>query len=477
MSFIKINKDSIILFSNANIKEKIIEKKQYFKQEFEKRKKINQLIIQWKEIVAQTGTYNEIYDTFTLSNITIEEYGFRCLIFAPYGIPLENLEKIKLNIESGLKCNFLYTIPDHKKYAIADIIKPEQIKYNEIPFTPQKVRPYELYAGINIKGEPIIFNVNLTPNCLLAGQIRKGKNGSLDHMLISLIHSCNEKEVELYLLQCAKSDLIKYQNCKQVKCCIMGNLEEMVAVLEYINTEMENRTRLMKPMIAKLKGDNIFDYNKLHPDKQLSYIYVVVDEIMVLMLESKDKTIKDMKETILYYLERIAEFGGALGVNYITCHQKPEAKLMPTFIKNMSLIRICFGFDDDVCGRIVLGDKYGDLVLKLPARRAYYSADGKVDLLFTTNLKGRIEIFIKHSFVYNHETIFDKIKSLEKNNDNIIEFKKEPQNQKPMSLGKIFKQDFSQVNKSKEEILKENIKKIPGFVPYIPSQKEGRKHE
>jgi S-DNA-T family DNA segregation ATPase FtsK/SpoIIIE len=404
--------------------------------------------------------------TYTLAHISIEDYGFRCRIYAPWGLALEDLEKIRLKIESGLKCNFLFTIPEHKQFAMVDIVKPEQVKCNDMPFSPQKVKPYELYAGINIKGEPIIFNVNLTPHCLLAGQTRKGKNGALDHMLTSLIYSCNEKEIELYLLQCAKADLIKYQHCKQVRCCTLGNLEEMLSALQYINdVEIENRNKLMQPMIAKLQGDNVFDYNNLHPKDQLLYIYIVVDEIMVLMLESKDKEIKEMKESILYYLERIAEFGGALGVTYIACHQIPEAKLMPTFLKNMSLIRICFGFDDDICGRIVLGDKYGDLVLKLPARRAYYSADGKVDLMFTTNLKGRIEQFIKPSFKLGHITVFDVIKGFKKTNPTINTIQtKDSQT----TSGKLPPQDYSKVNKSLDEILEENIKKIPGFVPYNP---------
>jgi DNA segregation ATPase FtsK/SpoIIIE-like protein len=71
-----------------------------------------------------------------------------------------------------------------------------------------KVKPYELFAGVDIKGEPIIFNVNITPHVLNAGQTRKGKTAAMDMMLISLIYSCNENEIELYLFQCAKSDLI-----------------------------------------------------------------------------------------------------------------------------------------------------------------------------------------------------------------------------------------------------------------------------
>jgi hypothetical protein len=146
---------------------------------------------------------------------------------------------------------------------------------------------------------------------------------------------------------------------------------------------------------------------------------------------------------------------------------------MPTFLKNMSLCRVSFGFTDDVCGRIVLGDKYGDLVIGLPARRAYYLVDDKCDMLFTTNLKGHIEQFIKPSFRPGHRTIFDILearKTLNKSN-------KEKSNCKPsieaptqQPSGKVSKMEFDKVVKTKEEILKENCDKIPNFVPWQPNK-------
>jgi S-DNA-T family DNA segregation ATPase FtsK/SpoIIIE len=148
------------------------------------------------------------------------------------------------------------------------------------------------------------------------------------------------------------------------------------------------------------------------------------------------------------------------------------AKLLPTFLKNMSLVRICFGFDDDVCGRIVMGDRYGDLVLKLPARRAYYSADGKLDLMFTTNLDGRVEQFIKPSMRPNHYNIFDLLKSKgvvvekpskeDKDKTDLVKVVPEPPS------GKVPKSEFNMVSKSREDIIKENCSKIPNFVPWHP---------
>jgi S-DNA-T family DNA segregation ATPase FtsK/SpoIIIE len=321
----------IELLPSKKLMVKVQKTKNNIKKQLAINKELSDLANHWKEIMAQTDSFNKSFHTYTLAHITIEDYGYHCRIYAPWGMALEGLEKLKPVIETGLKCIFKYEIPDHKDFAMVDIIKPEQVKCNDIPFTPVKVKPYELFAGVDIKGKPILFDINNTPHILLGGATRKGKNGSLNHMLISLIYSCNENEVELYLLQCAKSDLVMYEDCKQVKCCIFGDLEKMNEVLDYIISEIQRRSDLLKPMIKRLEGDNILHYNNLHPKNKLSYIYIVVDEIMVLMLESATKEIKEMKDSILSKLQQVAEFGGATGITYISCHQKPESKLMPTF--------------------------------------------------------------------------------------------------------------------------------------------------
>ena len=511
---VKNKNDKQLIIKNNNVqnnqlsfKDKIQDTKIKFKQYSKLKIEISKLVDDWKEIMINTKCYNEGNLTLTLSHIKKEElFGWSCRIYSPFGTPLEKLEILTLSIESGLKCKFIYDIPEHKQFAMAKIIYLNKVNHNLIPFKPVKVKPYELYTGIDITGKKIILNVNYTPHVLLAGQTRKGKNGSLDHMLTSLIWSCNSKEIELYLFQCAKNDLIKYSKCKQVKCFSLCDFKKMEKALEYLLKEIDHRLKLMESMIENLQGDNLYDYNKLNPNNKLPYTYAVIDEFMVLMLPTKDKKDTKVKQHILSMLEKIGEMGGAVGITYIVAHQKPEKALCPTFIKNMSLIRICFGFDDESCGRIVLGEKYGDLALKLPARRAYYSADGKIDLMFTTNLRNfdgssRIKEFIKDSIEPNHKTIFDEFE--EEINKNIS--KKKSNKVKQVGNGvievnpskiKLSKDDAKTAAKDKEKIIHKNIKevqlnfdkvdpniiqkkdektkinisKIPNFVPYNPNE-------
>jgi S-DNA-T family DNA segregation ATPase FtsK/SpoIIIE len=329
MAFAKVEKDSIILLPDIkNLKEALKKKKEEISHSLALSKELNELGTKWKDIMGETDSFNKEFLTFTLSHISKEDYGYRCRIYAPRGMALEGLEKLKPVIETGLECIFKYDIPDHKEFAMADIIKPLLVKCNDIPFSPYRCKPYELYAGVDIKGEPVVFNINVTPHVLLAGQTRKGKNGSLNHMLISLINSCTEYQVQIYLVGCAKSDLIQYEDCKQVRCCILGDLEQMDAVMDYIVGEVKRRSEVLRPMIKALKGDNIFHYNKQNPKNQMPYIYLVFDEIMELMMESETKAEDNLKASILGKLQKVAQFGGAMGVTYIACHQKPEVSML-----------------------------------------------------------------------------------------------------------------------------------------------------
>jgi hypothetical protein len=154
-------------------------------------KLINNYIKDWINVMANTNTYNNEHNTFTLRNNEATDYGMKGRIYAPYGLALTQLETLKPYIESGLGCKFLYHIQDHNQFALFKIVNPQKVKCNEIPFEPYPVKPYELYCGVDIAGDPIVCDINKTPHCLLAGQTRRGKNGSIYHMITSLVHSCS----------------------------------------------------------------------------------------------------------------------------------------------------------------------------------------------------------------------------------------------------------------------------------------------
>lgn len=383
------------------------------------------LLKNWRSIMAHCGKYNSVWDSFEIVGEEKTAYGWQFKVYAPDGLALRDLDTIRPQIESGFGCIFMHEIASSKEYATCRIVYENKVKCNEIPFEPVEVKPYEVYPGLRVTGEPLVIDSTAAPHVLLAGGTRRGKNGSADSIILSWLNSCNEKEIELYLFQCAKVDLIKYSECKQVKCCVVGEFEEMLEIIEnVVEVEIRRRLKMFEPMFKQRKGENIVDYNRLYPHKKLPYCWLIFDEFLELMNQSKHKKEEnEIKNAILGHIERIAQMGAAVGIQYMIIHQKPEKALCPTFIKNMSNIRICFGFDDESCGRIVLGDRDGALVLDLPPRRAYVNTTGSLELIFTTNLTGRRDMFIRPHEVIGKTDILSEIRRSKNKQSKIDESK------------------------------------------------------
>jgi len=375
---------------------------------------IKELVNNFMNTFGANEIYNKDQIGFTLHSLKSHDFGITCRIYAPFGMVLDDLEKYTPLLETGCKCQFLYDIPEHRQFAMATFIHPEKVQINNWIFTPVKVRPWEFFPGYSIKGDPLIFDLNKMPQILLAGQQRRGKNGAVDHAIVSWINSCDEKEIMFYMLQCARNDLIKYRDCKQVY-CYADSFQKILIALDHIKEEMDRRVELFELMVSKGESkDNIFHYNLSHPGNQIPYIVVVIDEFIELMPDTSidDKDMKRLKARILKCVQQIGQFGGSLGVNYIILHQKPSAALMPIFIKNQSSVRLCFGFDDLTCCAIVLGDELAKHSHKLPPRKAFYGSSDSNGFLYTSNLTNRIRMFIESSVQVKHRDLFKDLEKL-----------------------------------------------------------------
>ncbi|WP_275372752.1 FtsK/SpoIIIE domain-containing protein [Clostridium tertium] len=340
-----------------------------------------QIAYNWKKLMAYEKIYNVIYDTYTLTNMKVKPYGVEAYVRGVTGLPISLLSKYIPVIEGEFNCKFVIDDDLSDRTGCNVTFLNTKLNYNTNAFKPYKVKPYELYWGVNEKGEPVISNVNKAPHTLIAGQTGKGKNGALDHAVLSLITYTDPKEAQLILLEGAKSDLVKFAFSPHTQAYI-SDYNQMSKIMAWIAEEIKRRIKLLMPMIANIEGDNLFDYNK-NAQNKLPYIYVVVDEFLGLMTGTKDT--EQARKYIIDVLCTMAQIGRSVGVVYVVCHQKPEKQLMPTFLKNMTSTRICFGFNDAVCSQIVLGN---DDAHKLPERRAIYLAEtGEQHMLYTTDLR------------------------------------------------------------------------------------------
>lgn len=363
-------------------------------------------VSKWKNLMVHLGLYNKVYKTFSFKEIKIESYGIIGTVTAITGLTLNTLKKSIDEIESEFNCSVYFVdLPDSKRVCTMKFIKPN-LAYNQIKFEPYKVKPYELYFGLDETGEPVIADRTKAPHTLIAGQTGKGKNGALDHALISCIEYTDPEDLWLILLEGYKSDLVKYSLAPHTQAYITDFIQ-MKEVMIWVSNEMYRRIKLFMPMLLAIKGDNLKDYNAFVKgvNKKLPYVLIVVDEFLGLMPSgntTKDDATEKAKSYVRSVLQAMAQIGRSVGLHYIISHQKPEKELMPTFLKNMTSTRVCFGFTDAVCSEIVLGNKSAH---KLPERRAVFASEtGEERLFYTTDLRGVADDYIKKNRIKRYRT-------------------------------------------------------------------------
>ncbi|APH21009.1 TPA: FtsK/SpoIIIE domain-containing protein [Clostridium botulinum] len=490
-------------------KNKIQEYNKKIKEDIKAAQKRTEFLNNWEKTMTYTGLFNKMHQTFSPNDLTFTKFGAEAKLYIPWGYNYKHLTSVRETLQNNLQCTVVLNSYVNKNYIDAKFIYTEDC--NKINFKPIIAEPYKLFIGVDESSEPILIDVNSEPHILVAGSTRSGKNGTLDHTITNLIYNCTENEINLYLLQGAKGDMAKYRNCKQVKKFAFCDDENTIMeIIKNIYDEMKKRRNLfLTTLVDSFKDPNLKDYNKKFPNKKLPYIYIIVDEIMAVVSKAnKDK--KSCQFEVMDLLEKIAEYGGAYGISYVISHQKPEAKLMPTFCKNMSNVRVCYGFNDSVCSAIVLGDGRYEAV-GLPPRKAYVISKTYEGYLYTLDLTDNIYKYVKKSIVKPSETNKKSDSNSNDKNDSNTKFNDQDknsankkdvinagikqlqeQNQKIKSLKTIdkpsenntkvnikkqsnstkspyIKNDFSKVHpKTKEELLKENLSKIEGYVPYNP---------
>ena len=491
-------KNNSIQNNQLSLKDKIKNTEIKIKQYSELKNEIGKLVNGWKEIMAQTNTYNQQYLTFTLGHIKKESYGFSCRIYVPYGLSFNELENLKPIIEDNLSCMFFYKQKKCQNFIMAKFVMEG---FKNTLFQIPKQNPFEVYIGNGVDGSSILIDLRKFPHIMLSGANGSGKSRLLDCILTSLICNCNEKELELYLVQLAKDDFIIYEDAIQCK-AFCDDLSKTNNMLEYIMNLMNDRMKLIKPLRKHGKGNNISDYNKLNPNKKMPVVMVMFDEYASITDTSNNsKKVKLLKQQIVGKVERIAQFGRALGVFLTVCLQRPTAQMLSPFVKSQSNLRISGKQNNQKSSEVAMDDSNAALNLD---QRTFVYKTLDYDYIKTPYINDKIILEnIKPSLQPNHKTIFDRPKELLKKENNIsknsnkvkqvgngvIEVNpskiKLPKGKEKTAVAKdkekIIHKDTKEVQlnfdkvdpniiQKKDEKTKINISKIPNFVPYNPNE-------
>lgn len=353
------------------------------------------------ELMFELGLENRFKNTFTLNIIRETQYGYDARIYIKNGLSFEDLKKHQGTIQENLQCIWIMRTYPFENYAYVKIIT-QSIDEN-FEYEAPKLKPWEMYMGLDFSQNVIKNNNNDHCMFLLAGAIGAGKTRFLYQILLSWILGCKPNQVELYISDIAKNEFVPFKDVVHTR-MYASELEELAKMMKVIKNKIFQRKNIISKAREKGLATNIEEYNKIEENKgnKLSYCYVVIDEFSVVVPDKSDtKEEKEMKELIIDTLKRISKIGRSLGIFCLLSTQKTTKDEIPSVLKNMSAVRISFRANDSISSEVIMGD---NSAMGLGNRIAVYSINGgeQKEYLFspyisTEMVNKMLEPYINHN--------------------------------------------------------------------------------
>ena len=207
--------------------------------------------------------------------------------------------------------------------------------------------PLSVVLGVNTAGEPVVGDLATMPHLLVAGTTGSGKSVTVNAMLSCLLERNSPRQLRLILVDPKALEFSLYEGIPHLLCPVVTDMREASRALAWCVDEMERRYQAM----AALRVRNITGYNQKmnqlqHPNEQLPYIVVVVDELADLML-THSKAIEPL-------IQRLSQKARAAGIHLILATQRPTTNVVSGTIKSNIRSRLTLALPTQTDSRTVL---------------------------------------------------------------------------------------------------------------------------
>ena len=255
--------------------------------------------------------------------------------------------------------------------------------------------------GKLINGTPYVTDLAKMPHLLIAGATGAGKSVALNCMITSILYKATPEEVRFIFIDPKCVELGIYTDIPHLLTPIVTDPGEAANALRWATNEMEIRYK----KLARRGVRNIDQYNALlrnpklwdesedgEPEKPLSWLVLVIDELADLMLVSS----KEVEASI----SRLAAKARAVGIHLILATQRPSVDVITGVIKANLPSRIAFKVASKVDSRTIIDGNGAEALL------------GNGDMLFIPPGTARL-IRVHGAYVSEKETqdIVDHLKS------------------------------------------------------------------
>jgi len=238
----------------------------------------------------------------------------------------------------------------------------------------KKKAPLTIGLGRDVSGEAVVVDLEKLPHLLIAGTTNSGKSVCVTAIATCLLMNNTPNDVRLVMLDPKMVELVRFNGIPHLLGKVETELDRMLAVLRWAQSEMDNRYRLL----AEARARNLENYNHKMLQKKrptLPRIVILIDELADLMMSAPDQT--------EHSITRLAQMARATGIHLIVATQRPSVDVVTGLIKANFPARIAFAVASSTDSRVILDTNgaedllgRGDMLLLDPQRSGLQRMQG-----------------------------------------------------------------------------------------------------
>jgi len=301
----------------------------------------------------------------------------RCLCVSNPGLPLEEFQKRRMNLEAMLKFNLTNITFGKDQHCIRITYRtkefPKIVKYEDF-HNDEKEKPYKFGVGLAINGEKIFCTLPEMVHLLVAGETGGGKSTFLRQFVVDLLKS--PTPIKMYLVDLKGGvEFLPFKNEPRVT--LIKDFQESSNTITKLNHELDKRLKLFEEQ----EVNDFTLYNEKSKVK-LPRVVVVIDECAEIFMTSSsiNPSIKEFVRNIRYKIGRLARLSRAVGIHLVLATQRPDKGAIDMQTKDNMVSRLCFRVNNDYASQMVLRDGRAAKLPKVNGRAIWKGGSNELEL-------------------------------------------------------------------------------------------------
>ena len=213
---------------------------------------------------------------------------------------------------------------------LLDILESEEFYKHQKPLT--------MVLGKDINNKPVLLDLPLASNVLIAGKPGSGISTCLFGLISSLLVNYSPNDLRLLFIDTRKVEFVYFRDIPHLISDMLTDELTSVSAFEWLLREAEERKRLF----VKLKVRNLVEYNERAPfEEKIPFYVVFIGELSDLMFSESKQIVETM-------ISRLAGLARMVGIHLIIATQRPSEEIITNLIKSNISNRIVLAMRSEI---------------------------------------------------------------------------------------------------------------------------------